>query len=287
MLTCPPVYLARRRRMTRSSMLIVGTSLGVMLAVGVALVSEVQALSVGVADLRVAQIGALEPSTVFPARTEAIDALFEFVDAEGEEIELVIKGRGGIECFRHMATYDGSGSARVMIRGATMYPVIAETLAAAVLEAKRNAKSAASRTFGVKEFLLSAQAGAMRSGYAAETLLAADLPSDLKSRAEDVLGVVEAASAELDAAIALPETDLSGMQSIAAAVDVVLSEAVLASRDLRSAAPRITSMALPSTGEGTLLIQALVAGSVAASAEFRVEVVREMEKLYLPKVAAE
>ena len=191
--------------------------------------------SAGVSGLRIADAGGSETETSVAAGTEQVDALFEYVEATAEEIELVVKGRGGIVCFRQIAVYDGEGSARVPIRGASMYPVIAESLASAAREAKRNAKSASTRTFGIQEFLLSSQAGVIRTGYAAETLLAADLPADLRSRAEDALTIVASSLDALETAIALPAEDVDGKQGIAAGVDESLGEAVLASGELQAA----------------------------------------------------
>lgn len=243
--------------------------------------------SVGVANLRVAPAGEAAPADVFGAGTTVIDARFRYVEAEGEEIELVIRGLGGIECFRHVATYMGSGEANVPISGASMYPVIAETLASSVLEAKRNAKSASSRTFGIKEFLLSAQAGVIRARFAADTVLAAAPPHEIRGHAETVRAVVAAAHADLAAAIELPESDVDGMQSIAAAVDTALGEAVLASRELQAAAPGVagTTMRLPASGADSYLLQAIVDGAVAATTEFRVEAGRSLDAIYLPRVA--
>ena len=294
MLTCPRrdvlEHLPRRRARPNRGVVLaalgIGIGLNIALGFGPARIDADDTARAGVTNLRLAVSGDVDSSTVFPARIAEIDALFEYVDAENEEIELVIKGRGGIETFRHVALYDGSGSARVPIRGAAMYPVIVETLSAAAREAKRNAKSASTRSFGVKEYLLSAQAGVIRTGYAAETLLAADLPRHVTSRAEVVLDVVAASLESLEAAIALPEADVEEIHRIAASVDVGLGDAVLASSDLQAAAASISRMAIPSTGDEILLLQALISGTVAATTEFGIEAVPEIESLYLPLVAS-
>lgn len=247
-------------------------------------------LRVGVDGLRLRRAERGAPAaTVFPAGSSELEAAFDYADATGEEAILLIKGWAGIACFRQIVRLEGDGTAIVPILGRAMYPVLTESLDSSLREAKRSAKSAASRSFGIEEYLLAAQAGAVRAQHAALTLDAGAPGREAALRLGSLGPIVEESLLDLRAAIDLPSTDLDGKRELAAAADAKLGGAVALAGELMGLASGSVDMSVPGLGleeRAAFVLQVVVDGAVAASLEYWVEARPVQWRAHAPFAAA-
>jgi len=244
---------------------------------------ELEPARVGVSNLKVFEVAGSEPVAIVAAGTKAVEARFDYEEASGHEIALVIKGLGGIDLFRSASVYSGNGAARVAIDGAAIFPRLSGIVDASARDAKRNAKQAATQSVGTQEFLLSVQAGILRAGYALTTLVAIEgLPDAIASKATTAAEQIDRALRRAERAIALPADDVAGKQREADAIDVLLGPVVQAAGELTESAATLPSPALPTTGAGpqdAFVVQVHVDGDVAATTELWVAT---PPRIYLP-----
>lgn len=226
---------------------------------------------VGVSNLAIYMADGPNAVTIVPAGTEAVEVRFDYIEATGHEISLLLKGRGGIDLFSAVREFTGDGSARIAIDGAAVFPRLAGIVDGAARDAKRNAKQAATQSVGTQEFLLSVQAGILRTGYALTTLDAIDaLPPDIAAKVAAAEEQTGRALRRAERAIALPADDVAGKQREADAIDALLGPVVQAAGELTASAGSLSGLALPGTGSGpqdAYVVQVHVDGDVAATSE--------------------
>lgn len=241
--------------------------------------------SAGVTDLALSPIGGGGgPRDTFAPGTEEVVASFRYEETERTRIAVVVKSRGGIVCFRSEDRYSGAGVAQITLSGSAMAPALIGAIDGAAREARRNADRAAdpARQAGTHEYLLSVQAGLLRVGFAAETLVGSNLPDETRTRLDDLDRLREEATRLIERAVGLPAVELDQKKSLAGQAADRLGSVVLIAGELITVIAQIDNLAIPTTGSGEqdgYVVQLEVEGDVAASIDLWVA---GNDAIYLP-----
>lgn len=207
----------------------------------------------------------------FDAGTRTVYARFSYTEASGQEVRLLVQGRGGVVAFSHTARYTGDGTATVPIDGTAVYAVLTGGLEADARDAKQSAKQAAERSIGVQEFLRAAGAAVLRLQWTVDLLDGMALPPSQAAAVDGVDSRLRNAGDILGRAIELPPDDVAGKQRRAAQVDTMLGEVVSAAGALAAEAADQRDLPLPESGHratDAFVVQLEIDGDIAASTEF-------------------
>ncbi len=243
------------------------------------------------ADARVSRLrlgltpDAHESQQRFPPGTQRIFAVFDFEGAAGEVIGVAVDARGLPDLYRSSAKpYTGDGTDSEPISGTVITQALAGELAESARAAQRDAQLAATQSFGVQEYLLSAHMSLLRMGYAGDLLERAELGRDGAALLDRIGMVADEASQLVRRAVSLPMSELDGKRSLASEMAEPLAEAVTEAERLSEAAGRLTDLPIPETGpdsRAAYAVQLQVGGNPAIVAEF---LIARSRPIYLPWV---
>jgi hypothetical protein len=228
---------------------------------------------------------AVTPQTRFPAGTRTIYAAFDYEDADGVEIGLLVTARGALSAFSFARPFSGSGTERVPIDGTAVSRSLAGELRASVEAARAEARQAAGQSFGVQEHLLASRGSLMRAGYSCEVLGGGDLGDEPSALLAAVEADCDRAAGLAVEALGLPPDDIPGKRALAARMDEPLANALTGAASLVARVGELPELPIPASGpdpRNAYTVRLRVDGTTVEGIDFHV--VRH-PRLYLPLTA--
>jgi hypothetical protein len=235
-------------------------------------------------NLRLVTRAGEQRDAVFPAQTKRVEARFDYLDASGATMTLLVYGPGGLRLYRHDAQYEGSGTASVTVSGQDILRGLAAGLRTSSQELQRSAGQAAAAQRGVREYLNGVDAALLLLANAERLLESANLPAAAKTEQR----ALAAARTELQRlsgrARLLEDSDDAGLRAIALEMTDPARAAVTAATAFEAAVQDLDAV-IPSTGHGTKSgrsydLSVLVDGQPASSTSMWV-----IRSIYLPSAS--
>jgi hypothetical protein len=188
----------------------------------------------------------------FPAGTEEVYAIIEYVDAANEPIAVAVDGPGLPNLISSASKrYNGDGTDSILLSGIDFYRNLVDILNDEAGEAKANVQKAQTQS-AVYGYLEGAQKSANQSQLAVDLLLSLVQTEALGSEQVNQMKEIRSATAQIltlaQQAFALPSDDLAGKQALAAEMEGPAQTMVANGAALVQQAQSLTSMPLPITG---------------------------------------
>jgi hypothetical protein len=236
-------------------------------------------------NLRLVTPAGEKADAVFAVHTAAVQAKFDYSDADQTSIGLVVYGPGGLRLLRKDATYSGTGTATIDLSGPALYRGLTAGLVSDTDEIQRAASQASSAQRGTREYLNGVQAGLLLIRSALKLVHWNDLPPAADERIAQLRQAMDDLDALMQRSNNLDDSDDAGRRNLAAKMATPAADAVAAAQGLDAGAAALTDIEIMPTGDNSpggdgYLLEALIDSIPAASTHMWVKT--PPQAVYLP-----
>jgi hypothetical protein len=265
--------------MTHSSQLsrtviAVAAAVALMAGAGLALAQQAK-------GLRLVTPSGDKPDAIFPAFTRAVQARYDYMEADQTPYTFVLYGPGGLRLMRETATQTGAGTATVVITGRAVMTGLTASILNSAKEMHTKAAEAANAQRGVREYLNGVEAALMLVRNGQRTLRWAALPPEASAQ----VGALRQGIADMDRLVArarlYDDADDQNLRQVATEMRGVAQGMIDVATGLQAAVMDLDADLVP-TGTGSnegeaYTLTVLVDGVPATSTQMWVKV-----PVYLP-----